>query len=170
MPCRFVTLGNNVSYTTANEIGNFLIRKGVKFKQFSNDSMSYHFGTVFNERLITGLSKFVRVGNFSGYDYEDFPKLVQSLGSNDVILQSLVSWKMCEPSSIAPISKGSTDRALDLYTYTAFQQLCESYGVPITVSDYCIQDFLSIPPMLSITQRINKKEPVRGKSLFATEV
>ena len=76
MNCRFVVIGNSVAYTTANEIGAFLMSKGVKFKAFSNDSNSYHFGTVFNERLITGIKKAVGCGGNVSYTINDFPKLI----------------------------------------------------------------------------------------------
>lgn len=170
MKCRFVVLGDGKVYTTANELGSFLISKGVKFKQFSDDSFSYHFGTVFNERLITGLSKLVKSGATHSYGYMDFPKLVQSKGSNDMIIQSLITYNMCETSSVAPLVKGSDDRGLDIYTFNAFGALAESYGVSTDSTDWLIMDSLSIPPVLEKTQRVNRPSNTTQKSLFSAEV
>lgn len=153
MSCRFITLGDGKAYTTANEIGLFLISKGVKFKQFSSDSLSYHFGTVFNERLLSGLDKIVKSGASLEYTLKDFPKLLQSNAHNDIIIQEFINVKMCETSSVAPIVKGSETKALDLYTLPAFMSIAKSYNVSISDTDVSISRILTVPPVLDTNKR-----------------
>ncbi len=158
--CRFVKFINSEKeYTTANELGLYLISRGIKFKQFSDDSMSCHFGTVFNERLISGIKK----SPLSiGYTYSDFPKLLVSKSSNNDAIQYMIDLKMCDPASVAYVNKDSDIRALDLYDKSVVDCLVLSYGVPVETDDYNeLLTFNIIPEFQENTRKtIAKKNPV----------
>ena len=158
MNCRFVVLGNSVAYTTANEIGAFLMSKGIKFEPFANDSNSYHFGTVFNKRLITGLKKSISNGNNINYSAKDFPKLIYNQDNNNDMIMYLLQNNLCSITSTAIVEKGSNERALDLYTLTAAVAIFISYGIFINESDIEIlsRTFLDVP-RLSISSKLNNE-------------
>ena len=132
--CHFIKfLNNDTSYTTANELGFYLISRGIKFKQFSDDSLSCHFGTVFNQRLISGIKKNPLSINYS---YKDFPKLLVDVNNNNTIIQQILNLNMCQTTSIAKVNKDSDVKALDLYTIHAVNCLVASYGLAVNTSDY----------------------------------
>lgn len=171
MNCRFVVIGNSIAYTTANEIGAFLMSKGVKFKAFSNDSNSYHFGTVFNERLITGIKKAIGCGGNVSYTINDFPKLIYNKEDNNEMIQYLIDNNLCTVPSTAIVQKGTTERALDLYTLDALKALIVSYGKTLQESDIEIlpRTFLYTPylkPNYRIEQTTSKNTSHK-KALFS---
>ena len=172
MNCRFLVLGNSIAYTTANEIGAFLMSKGIKFEPFANDSNSYHFGTVFNKRLIDGLKKSVGCGTGIGYTSKDFPKLIYNESNNNDMIMYLLRNNLCTVASTALVKKGGTERALDLYTLNAVRSLADSYGINIVESDIEIlpRTFLAIPT-LKDSSRMNSEMGINNnkqkKPLFS---
>ena len=171
--CRFVVLGNSVAYTTANELGAFLMHKGVKFEPFSNDSNSYHFGTVFNTRLISGLKKSINSSINVGYTIQDFPKLIYNQSDNNDMISYLLSNNLSTITSTAITKEGKSEKALDLYTLTAFTALCNSYNV--MPDESCIEILphtFICKPCLKINERISTEiehTPIskQKKSLFS---
>ena len=162
MNCRFLVLGNSIAYTTANEIGAFLMSKGIKFEPFANDSNSYHFGTVFNKRLIDGLKKSVGCGTGIGYTSKDFPKLIYNESNNNDMIMYLLRNNLCTVASTA----------LDLYTLNAVRSLADSYSINIAESDIEIlpRTFLAIPT-LKDSSRMNSEMGINNnkqkKPLFS---
>jgi hypothetical protein len=158
MNCRFVVLGNSVAYTTANEIGAFLMSRGIKFEPMGNDSNSYHFGKVFNTRLISGLKKAIKCGNVVDYTAKDFPKLVYNQSNNNEMILYLIQNNLCSVTSTANVQRGSSEKALDLYTLNAAVSIFNSYDINIVESDIEIlsRTFLYKPTLKISDRAINE--------------
>lgn len=172
--CRFVTFGNT-SYTTANELGSYLIRSGVSFNSDANGCE--HFGTVFNKALLTHLNKTASYStSFPEITLFDFPKLVtKDENGNDIkhnfkFVELLLHNNMCETSSVAIMNQGNPGHGLDLYTVNAVKglitQFGEPYGVKVKDSDFVFITRVESSPYLETTKRKDRRKETSQKQLF----
>lgn len=130
--CRFAIF-NGVAYSTANEVGAYLLSLGLKFT--SDSEGSYHFGSRFNKDLVSTMLKEIPYADIlPSLSYTDFPKLLtvddsgNKLKSSEKFVKYLLDNNMCVNSSVAPLSTGRIARGLDLYTWTAVKGLVRIYG------------------------------------------
>lgn len=130
--CRFAVF-NGVAYTTANELGAYLLNKGIILP--SDDVGSRHYGSKFNKILIAAMKKEAPYSDLlPRLDYCDFPKLIiKDAAGNDVkdsdkFVKFLLQNNMCESSSVAIVKKGERERGLDLYTWKAAESLVRYLG------------------------------------------
>ena len=149
MYIRYIKFKNDDNwYTTANELGNYLLSKDVKFRTFGGDN-SYHFGTVFNDRLIEGLIKYTGSDNtVLSYDVEDFPKLLSNYNKNAELIQRLINLQMCDVNTVHPLNKGSIIKAIDLYSFKAVIALLNSYDVSIIQKEHKLLHTFNMNPSL----------------------
>lgn len=130
--CRFAIF-NGVAYSTANEVGAYLLSLGLSFT--SDSEGSYHFGSRFNKDLVGAMKKEVHYADLlPSLNYTDFPKLLtvddsgNKLKPSEKFVKYLLDNNMCVASSIAPLNTGGAARGLDLYTWTAVKGLVRVHG------------------------------------------
>ena len=162
MSIRFITL-RTCSYTTANEIGRYLITNGIKVA--TDKFGSNHFGSKFNNVLCSQLKKGAPYSDIYPLDEMDFPKLItRDEDGNDIlqnkrVVKTLIDTNMCENSSVAVLKEGTKLRGLDLYTPTAAEMLVlyfgDEYGVKFKETDFEFLGYLAVTPHLEITKRID---------------
>ena len=170
--CRFIQFTDGSKYTTANELGAYLESRGIKIG-IMYDRGSHHYGSYINRKLIDGLKHNPTLYNgehsvSTGYSYLDFPKLLEGLGDNDTIIQVLMRNKLCSPTSVALMKKGTSESALDLYSQNLVECLLRCYNQKVDSSEFVVVASCSESPIFTTNKR-NKFKPNSQKPLITTK-
>ena len=155
---RFICDSNMKCYTTATEIGNWLISKGLHLYQ--DDFGCYHFGSQINKTLEAANRQLSKAGlTEKCITINDYPKLVKQFVDFGKVNKSIFTYFKENDMNISVKVIGNTGaKGMDLYTENAIKLLAEylqiSYNLYKDVQ--CVKFFKE--PFILLTSKRKQKQ------------
>ena len=150
---------NHRCYTTASEIGNWLLSKGLILYQ--DDYGCYHFGSQINKTLENANRQLLKAGLYEDcIEMNDYPKLIKRAANGGIVNKAVFIYFKDNNIDIPIKTIGNTGcRGADLYTEDAIKILSNylhiSYDIQKDVEDIKCFDK---PFVLETSKRKQRKE------------
>ena len=154
----FICDSNHRCYTTASEIGNWLLSKGLTL--YRDDYGCYHFGSQINktlEKLNRHLSK---AGLYEKcIAINDYPKLIKRSANGALINKAVFDYFKDNDIDISVHPIGNTGcKGIDLYTEEVINILAEYLRISYNLSDDVLDVKLFEKPFILETSKRKQKE------------
>lgn len=155
---RFICDSNQKCYTTATEIGNWLISKGLHLYQ--DDFGCYHFGSQINKILESANRQLSKIGLIEKcVTMQDYPKLVKQSSNQGKVNKSVFNYFKENDMNISVKVIGDTGaRGIDLYTEDAIKILAKYLHIGYSLYNDVQDVKIFKEPFILLTSKRKQKQ------------